>query len=552
MSRISTAAALAAATLAAVTPAAAAAANPIQRENGRPGTPGWEIPAQAGTVITGYASQTSVAPGETFDLHVSAPAGARYRVLVYRLGWYRGVGGRLIRCVPGCSGTRSGVPQPRPTRPDPHSGLYVAPWSVTDHVRIPGDAVSGYYEAKLEIVSGTGAGAIGGVPLIVRERQPRAAVLIQIPVNTWQAYNPWGGKSLYGSGSTHATEVSFNRPYDQPELHAMATALELPWIRFLERSGLDVAYQTDVDTDRAPGSLLQHRLVFSIGHDEYWTQAMREAFDRARSDSTNLMFGSNSDLWRIRYAAGRRTVVEWRNPYADPARSWHQKTGFFRQFGEPECRLMAVEYEEFAQRGLNQPPTSFTVVGSARDPWLAAGGLKPGDTVAGVMGYEWDSLIPGCFHGQVVPLMHAVSPGSDGVNRSADMVRATSASGARVFSLGTMELAWVLDSYSGEPPDPRIQGFVRAALANLITPAPPARLVIHHEGGALMVTARLRAHDPRIIRVSLRPVRGAGGCVDALHRQCRLPIRHRAVSYAAVAVDAWGRSEPLTVKIRPG
>ena len=65
------------------------AANPVQRENSRPGTPGWEIPAGAGTVITGYASETSVAPGQSVHLHVAAPPVSRYRVLVYRLGWYR-------------------------------------------------------------------------------------------------------------------------------------------------------------------------------------------------------------------------------------------------------------------------------------------------------------------------------------------------------------------------------------------------------------------------------------------------------------------------------
>jgi len=65
------------------TPATSATgANPVQRENSRPGTPGWEIPADAGTVITGYASETSVAPGQSFHLHVAAPAGSRYRVLV--------------------------------------------------------------------------------------------------------------------------------------------------------------------------------------------------------------------------------------------------------------------------------------------------------------------------------------------------------------------------------------------------------------------------------------------------------------------------------------
>src|SRR6266705_2343000 len=269
----------------------ATSANPVQRENSRPGTPGWEIPAGAGAVITGYASETSVAPGQSFHLHVAAPPGSRYRVLVYRLGWYRGVGGRLIMCVPGCRSSHAAIAQPPPTTPGSVTGLFRAAWRVTDRVEIPPDAVSGYYEAKLEIVGGAYAGAVGSVPLIVRQSPaaPASAVLVQVPVNTWEAYNRWGGKSLYQFGtSMHAFEVSFDRPFDQQEFYNMVTRLELPWVRFLERNGIDVSYQTDVDTDRAPGSLLHHRLVFAIGHDEYWTPRMRGAFNRALALSTNL------------------------------------------------------------------------------------------------------------------------------------------------------------------------------------------------------------------------------------------------------------------------
>lgn len=532
---------------------ATAAPNPVQLENARPGGSGWELPASAGTVITGYASETSAVPGQTVHLHVSAPAGARYRILVYRLGWYQGVGGRQVLCVPECGTTRAAVPQPPATGPAPRTGLLVAPWQVTDRVPIPDDAVSGYYEAELQVVSGTSAGAVGSVPLIVRERRPRAAVLIQVPVNTWQAYNPWGGKSLYDRpGHPHAYEVSFDRPYDAQEFHDMGTDLELPWFRFLERAGVDVAYQTDADTDRDPASLLAHRLVFAIGHDEYWSQRMRDAFDRARSLSTNLMFGSNSDLWRMRYAEGtaRRTIVEWRNPEVDPIHSLRYATGFFRAFGEPECRLMAVEYEELAQRPLTAPPTSYTVAASTSDPWLSAGGLKPGDVIPGVVGYEWDSLIPGCFRGSVVRLMHAVYPGPDGVERSADMVRATSPSGARVFAMGTMELPWALDTgLALGTPDARVQAFVQAALADLMRPAPPRRLTIRRGAGVLLISARLRADDPRIVRVSVRPLGAGLGCFDALRSVCHLPVPRHAVSYAAVAIDAWGRSQPLIVRL---
>jgi N,N-dimethylformamidase beta subunit-like, C-terminal len=453
---------------------AAPAANPVQRENSLPGTPGWEIPASAGTVIAGFAGETSVAPGQSFDLHVSSPPGSRYRVLVFRLGWYQGIGGRLIMCVPGCDSSQAAVAQPPPTAPSRVTGLFRAPWRVTDRVEIPPDAVSGYYEAKLEIVSGAHAGAVGSVPLLVRQRPGAApsAVLVQVPVNTWEAYNRWGGKSLYQFNTGHhALEVSFDRPYDQQMFYDMGTKLELPWVRFLERSAIDVSYQADVDTDADPGSLPRHRLVFSVGHDEYWTQRMRDAFNRALALSTNLTFGSDSADWRMGYAAGRRTIVEWRDP---SVRNQRLDNGFFSTFGQPECQLMGVQHQWAAQRGLTSPPTAYTVVGPGSDPWLAAAGLAPGDVIPGVVGYEWDSLVPGCFSGQVVPLMTTLLPGSNGVTHRADMVRATAPSGGRVFAMGTMELAWALDGLDGRSPNPRLIAFVKAALRDLTRPAPRA------------------------------------------------------------------------------
>jgi hypothetical protein len=376
--------------------------------------------------------------------------------------------------MPGCRSSDAAIAQPSPTTPSSVTGLFRAGWRVTDRVEIPPDAVSGYYEAKLEIVGGAHAGAVGSVPLIVRP-SPAArmsAVLVQVPVNTWEAYNPWGGKSLYQFGtSRHAFEVSFDRPFDQREFDNMVTELELPWVRFLERNGTDVSYQTDADTDAVPGSLLHHRLVFGIGHDEYWTQRMRGAFNRALGLSTNLMFGSNSGEWRMRYAADRRTIVEWRDPSIDPVHNWNLDNGFFRTFGEPECKLMGVEHQWAAQRSLTAPPTSYTVVGPSTDPWLAAAGLVSGDVIPGVVGYEWDSFVPGCFAGQVVPLMTALIPGQDGVPHSADMVRATAPSGGRVFAMGTMELAWALDDLDGRSPNSQVVALVKAVLHDLTRPA---------------------------------------------------------------------------------
>ena len=101
---------------------------------------------------------------------------------------------------------------------------------------------------------------------------------------------------------------------------------------------------------------------------------MRGAFDRALALSTNLMFGSNNGEWRMRYAAGGRKIVEWRDPSIDPVADRRLDNGFFAAtYGEPECALMAVEHQWAAQRSLAEPPHSFTVV----EPGNAAGWRLP-------------------------------------------------------------------------------------------------------------------------------------------------------------------------------
>ncbi len=279
---------------------------------------------------------------------------------------------------------------------------------------------------------------------------------------------------------------------------------------------------------------------------------MRGAFNRALALSTNLMFGSNSGEWRMRYAAGRRTIVEWRDSSIDPIHDRRLDDGFFRTFGEPECRLMGVEHQWAAQRNLTAPPTAYAVVGRTSDPWLAAARLAPGEVIHGVLGYEWDSLTPRCFAGQVARLMTAAVPGSDGVRHSADMIRATAPSGGRVFAMGTMELARALDGLDGGSPNSQVVAFVEAALRDLTRPAPPAALIIRHRAAGLTVSARLSATDPRIVRVIVRPVRGSRGCADSLRSVCRLPLPRRTTRYAAVAIDQWGASRPLTVTLQPG
>ncbi len=111
---------------------AQAGPNPIQIENAKPGTTNWELPGMGphtlptpSTEIEGYASQISVAPGDTLQLHVStASNNEQYRIEIYRLGWYGGDGGRLIACLPSCTTTETGATQSTPAARIPIPGSW--------------------------------------------------------------------------------------------------------------------------------------------------------------------------------------------------------------------------------------------------------------------------------------------------------------------------------------------------------------------------------------------------------------------------------------------
>ena len=83
----------------------------IQEENVWAGTGLWRLPQAPGRSIEGYASQVSVTAGDELELHVQTDPVAPYRVEVFRLGWYGGAGGRLLACLPSCSGDEVGSPQ---------------------------------------------------------------------------------------------------------------------------------------------------------------------------------------------------------------------------------------------------------------------------------------------------------------------------------------------------------------------------------------------------------------------------------------------------------
>jgi len=80
----------------------------------------------------------------------------------------------------------------------------------------------------------------------------------------------WWQQSLYRT-DTRAFKVSYNRPFNVPNLSTWLFSAEYPMWRWLEANGYDVSYIAGADTDRNGALIKQHKIFMSVGHDEYWS-----------------------------------------------------------------------------------------------------------------------------------------------------------------------------------------------------------------------------------------------------------------------------------------
>ena len=435
--------------------------NPTALENQRQGSPAWEIviPALA-REIEGYASRTSVNRGETIDLLVSSVEPA-YSIEVFRMGWYGGAGARQVAGPISRTGIRQATPPP-----DPGTGLVACRWR--DPYRLAtrdggGPWPSGVYLARL---TARPSGRQAYIVFVVRDDDRPSDLVFQSSVTTFAAYNNWGGKSLYAFNSVGgpARKVSFDRPYAMApygiRLDGAGEFLrrwEYNALRWLEREGYDVTYITDVDTHERAHTLLGHRVFLSVGHDEYWSWAMRDHVETARDQGVNLAFlGANASFWQIRFEPGvdgapNRTIVGYKDaaglddPYAtdDEPTNDHLVTGRWRDppVSRPEASMIGVMY-------IADPVDADIVVADASHWAFAGTGLANGDVMPGLLGYEVDA-VPTDARRDLVRLAH--SPfivGNPPRTLHSEMTIYTAAGGALVFATGSMQWNWGLDGYN--------------------------------------------------------------------------------------------------------
>jgi N,N-dimethylformamidase beta subunit-like protein len=388
--------------------------------------------------IEGFADRTSVPPGEPIRLFVSTMA-STYTVSAFRIGAYPESDALEIWASP----PQPGRMQPAPVVEGPRNTI-VAPWSpsltvATDHWR-PGD-----YLLRLDADDGSQR----FVPLTVRTPSNAGRVLIINAVTTWQAYNQYGGYSLYkgpdGRRESRSRAVSFDRPYEAHFLGAgQFLQFELPALRVAERAGVPLGYATDIDLHADPHLLDGAAAVVTLGHDEYWSPAMRQSATDARDRGVNVAFlGGNEVYRRIRFEASplgdNRVEINYKSAAEDPAARTTpaEVTSDWRQppDAQPESELTGNYYSCFPGRA--------ALVVADPDSWLLQGLVSAGETFPGVVGIEYakvDLSVPTPRPLQV--LFHSpVVCGSTRRTEFSDAVYYSTPSGAGVFSSGTQD--WV-------------------------------------------------------------------------------------------------------------
>ncbi|MFE7127650.1 N,N-dimethylformamidase beta subunit family domain-containing protein [Streptomyces sp. NPDC057617] len=458
----------------------------IDRERHRPGTPDWRIHATGPPdAVQGFADKVSVLPGEEFGLHVSTTAPG-FRVSAYRIGWYGGAQARRVWR----SDRVAGRVQPGP-RVIAATRTVRADWDRTLTVRTDGWP-EGAYLLRLDAENGPGPGHgyQRYVPLIIRSASTRGRTVLMHAPATWQAYNLWGGRSLYqgedGAYRTRSLAVSFDRPYDKNGADKFMV-YERAVVVLAERLGLPMAYITGIDVHADPSALKGATAVVALGHDEYWTPEQRRHVTRARDAGTNLAFlGANTCFRRVRLedtarpaaeaspatptptatspatipSPALRTVVCYKTDYRDdPYLVDHRSmaTTDFRQppGADPESSLTGVLYEGF--------PTDAPYVVHGPDHWVFDGtGVRRGDSFAHLVGVEYDRVTPEAPGPAPAPApapieIVAHSPlVCNGRKSHSDSAYYTVPSGAGVFATGTMR--WVEGLMAGTRENGRNHG----------------------------------------------------------------------------------------------
>ncbi|MDE0319263.1 MAG: hypothetical protein OXI97_05225 [Acidimicrobiaceae bacterium] len=362
-------------------------------------------------MIAGYCWPHSGSAGDTVDLMVSATGGS-CRVDVLRIGaseqlagtWEVTVGEQP---VPGdCATEGCGW--------DPSLSIDIDPaWQ------------PGFYLVRLT----AGDGEVAEAFFVVRAAEPSETLLV-LSTSTWAAYNDWGGPSFYTGGHESSQHRPLPRGFlDKPDPHRYRVARfgQLPrsevdeyfdnysywsaaagwanwerlFVAWAERNGVSLDYATSLDLHSRPDLLDGRRLYISIGHDEYWTEAMRDHVENwIEAGGAAAFFSGNTAFWQVRFGDDDRVIGYKLDFHLDPVMGTDAEHTVSTMWsdpltGRPESEMTGVSFTRGGYAHCRRAPKGSGGYTIWRPDHWAFDGLRliAGDVLGGepvVVGYECD------------------------------------------------------------------------------------------------------------------------------------------------------------------
>ena len=375
--------------------------------------------------VEAYCDRLSYLPGEEVNVHTWC-ATERYGVEVRR--W----NGEVLWAADDLPG----VAHPTPEHADSHG----CDWPVGLTIPTSMDWPSGMYLVTLHAHGATHFRAYGHAMFVLRAKRPTGNPLLVLATNTYNAYNNWGGRSLYTGGH----QVSFDRPFGRgmlvrqhvdgldrkspvaPPGHTPDTdgyayqeyrtehgypgymssagwwTYERRFVEWAERNDLGLDYAVSSDLVDHADELAGYRLVMGVGHDEYWSAAQRDGIEAyVRGGGNYASLSGNTMFWQVRFDEHGRDMTAFKyNAHRDDpvvgTADEHSMSGMWCDplVGRPEWRFLGggSAFGLYARFGQATPRAAggFTVYRD--DHWLLDGtGLRYGDQVGsahGAVGYE--------------------------------------------------------------------------------------------------------------------------------------------------------------------
>lgn len=402
--------------------------------------------------VEGYFDRSSYEAGDYIRLHcgatVARPSGRvapaeaplAFTVELARLGATR----EVVHRVEGLVADNHPIPD--------DAAAHGAGWPSVHQLTAEADWRSGWYEALLVATRADGSTVERRAGFVLRAPtgMPSARILMELSLNTWNAYNDWGRSNLYTGGNT----VSFRRPLAhgfltrpdalvhrnanidrEPDLggdgwlayarrHAISSwsacagwpTWEGPFIEWAEGAGYTFDYAVNADLEERPHILEHYPMLLSVGHDEYWSSPMRDAVEAFIAAGGNVAFLSgNTSFWQVRLEDGGDTMVGYKDTARrqDPLRHSNPEllTGMWSDptINRPESFMTGVSFTRggYARQAGCTPRGQRGYTVWRPEHWLFEGtDLRYGDLLGDehcVVGYECDGCELTLEHGLPVP-----------------------------------------------------------------------------------------------------------------------------------------------------